>query len=80
MTTATIPTQPAFLKKNLFLGITPAFLLVIVLMAVSFGVHMVNIDSIGDANSYYTAAVEAMLKSWSNFFFVAAEPGGSVTV
>lgn len=80
MTTATLPSQPAFLKKNLFLGITPAFLLVIVLMAVSFGVHMVNIDSIGDANSYYTAAVEAMLKSWSNFFFVAAEPGGSVTV
>ncbi|MBK9603790.1 MAG: glycosyltransferase family 39 protein [Anaerolineales bacterium] len=80
MTTATIPAQPSFLKKNLLLGITPAFLLVIVIMAISFGVHMVNIESIGDANSYYTAAVEAMLKSWSNFFFVAAEPGGSVTV
>jgi 4-amino-4-deoxy-L-arabinose transferase-like glycosyltransferase len=41
---------------------------------------MVNKDSIGNANEYYTASVESMLKSWSNFFFVAAEPGGSVTV
>ncbi len=80
MTTATLLSQPSFLKKNLFLGITPAILLVIVIMAFSLGLHMYNIESIDDANSYYTAAVESMLKSWSNFFFVAAEPGGSVTV
>ncbi|MBM3178857.1 MAG: glycosyltransferase family 39 protein [Chloroflexi bacterium] len=78
--TATLPSQPSFLKKNLFLGITPAILLVIVIMAFTFGLHMYNIESIGNANAYYTAAVESMLKSWSNFFFVAAEPGGSVTV
>jgi 4-amino-4-deoxy-L-arabinose transferase-like glycosyltransferase len=29
---------------------------------------------------YYTAAVESMLQSWKNFFFIAAEPGGSVSV
>jgi 4-amino-4-deoxy-L-arabinose transferase-like glycosyltransferase len=39
-----------------------------------------NLDAIGQANTYYTAAVEAMLQSWHNFFFVAAEPGGSVSV
>lgn len=39
-----------------------------------------NIDAIGQANTYYTAAVESMLQSWHNFFFVAAEPGGSVAV
>jgi len=80
MTTATLPSQPSFLKKNLFLGVTPAILLVLVIMAFSFGLHMYNIQSIGDANAYYTAAVKSMLQSWSNFFFVAAEPGGSVTV
>ncbi|MBI5352986.1 MAG: glycosyltransferase family 39 protein [Chloroflexi bacterium] len=80
MTTETIPAQPSFLKKNLFLGITPAILLVIVIMALSFGLHMYNIQAIGDANAYYTAAVKSMLMSWKNFFFVAAEPGGSVTV
>ena len=80
MTTATLPTQPSFLKKNLFLGVTISTVLLIVIMAFSFGLHMYNIDSIGDANSYYTAAVKSMLQSWSNFFFAAAEPGGSVTV
>ncbi len=80
MTTATLPTQPSFLKKNLFLGVTISTVLVLVIMVFSFGLHMYNIGSIGDANAYYTAAVESMLKSWSNFFFVAAEPGGSVTV
>jgi len=39
-----------------------------------------NLDAIGYANHYYTAAVTAMLQSWHNFFFVAAEPGGSVSV
>ena len=80
MTTATLPAQPSFLKKNLFLGVTISTLLVIAIMAFSFGIHMYNIESIGDANAYYTAAVKSMLQSWSNFFFVAAEPGGSVTV
>ena len=39
-----------------------------------------NLDQIGDGNRYYTAAVLSMLQSPENFFFVAAEPGGSVTV
>lgn len=80
MTTATLPSQPSFLKKHLFLGVTVSTILVIGIMVFSFALHMVNIESIGDANAYYTAAVKSMLGSWSNFFFVAAEPGGSVTV
>jgi 4-amino-4-deoxy-L-arabinose transferase-like glycosyltransferase len=80
MTTANLPIRPSFLKKNLFLGVTVSTVLIIVIMAFSFGLHMYNIQSIGDANAYYTAAVKSMLQSWSNFFFVAAEPGGSVTV
>ncbi|MGE5141728.1 MAG: glycosyltransferase family 39 protein [Rudaea sp.] len=39
-----------------------------------------NLDALGYANHYYTAAVKAMLQSWHNFFFVAAEPGGSVSI
>jgi 4-amino-4-deoxy-L-arabinose transferase-like glycosyltransferase len=42
--------------------------------------HCVNIDSLGYVNHYYAAAVKSMLQSWSNYFFVAAEPGGSVSV
>lgn len=80
MTTETLLSQPSFLKKKLFPGVTISTVLIVAIMGLSFALYMVNIDSIGDANAYYTAAVKSMLGSWSNFFFVAAEPGGSVTV
>lgn len=80
MTTETLLSQPAFLKKKLLPGLGTDTLLVMITMILAFGLYIYNIDSIGDANAYYTAAVKSMLQSWSNFFFVAAEPGGSVTV
>jgi len=39
-----------------------------------------NLAALGYANHYYTAGVASMLQSWHNFFFVAAEPGGSVSI
>jgi 4-amino-4-deoxy-L-arabinose transferase-like glycosyltransferase len=51
-----------------------------VILLLSLGLHLYQIQDIGDGNTYYTAAVKSMLQSWHNFFFVAAEPGGSVTV
>jgi 4-amino-4-deoxy-L-arabinose transferase-like glycosyltransferase len=80
MTTETLLSQPEFLKRKSLPGLTNATLLVTATMVLAFGLYMYNIDSIGDSNAYYTAAVKSMLESWSNFFFVAAEPGGSVTV
>jgi len=82
MTTATLPpqTQESILNKKILPGITIGTLVIIAIMVFSFALHRVKIDTIGYANEYYTAAVESMLKSWSNFFFIAAEPGGSVTV
>ncbi|MCB0119348.1 MAG: glycosyltransferase family 39 protein [Anaerolineales bacterium] len=82
MTTETLPsqTQPSMLSKKILPGVTVGVLIIVGLMTASFAMHMVNIDAIGNANEYYTAAVKSMLQSWSNFFFIAAEPGGSVTV
>lgn len=68
------------MDRKLLPGVTVATALVIALMALSLGLHLANIGSIGDANAYYTAGVQSMLQSWRNFFFVAAEPGGSVTL
>src|SRR6476660_4475709 len=34
----------------------------------------------GYANLYYAAAVRSMMQSWHNFFFVAYDPGGFVSV
>ena len=66
-------TQPSPLKRL-------APYLVILLMIASLTLHLTHLDALGYANTYYTAAVKSMLQSWHNFFFVAAEPGGSVTV
>lgn len=55
-------------------------LAILAMMILSAALHFWNIDSIGDSNAYYTAAVESMTQSWHNFFYASAEPGGSVTV
>jgi 4-amino-4-deoxy-L-arabinose transferase-like glycosyltransferase len=51
-----------------------------VIVTLAAVLRFANLGALGYANHYYTAAVASMLKSWHNFFFVAAEPGGSVTV
>ena len=50
------------------------------IVALAIALRFANLDALGEANHYYTAAVKAMLQSWHNFFFAAAEPGGSVSV
>lgn len=56
---------------------TRVILLALVLLAV--GLRLLNAAAMGDGNTYYTAAVENMLRSPSNFFFAVAD-AGSVTV
>lgn len=68
------------LNQKTALGISSANLLLLLIVIGAAILHFYNIDAIDDANTYYTAAVESMLDSWHNFFFVAAEPGASVTV
>ena len=52
----------------------------IAIVALAAALRFSNLDALGSGNHYYTAAVESMLQSWHNFFFAAAEPGGSVSV
>ncbi len=70
----------SILERKSFLNISVAHLLLAGILLLSVFLHLSNLQSIGDANTYYTAAVESMTQSFSNFFFVAAEPGGSVSV
>ncbi len=74
------PLEKNILERKVILGLTTAGIIILAIMILSLALHLTNIESLGDANAYYTAAVESMLKSWKNFFFAAAEPGGSVTV
>jgi 4-amino-4-deoxy-L-arabinose transferase-like glycosyltransferase len=55
-----------------------AALAVVVVLAA--GLRFANLRALGLANHYYAAAVASMQTSWRAFFFVAAEPGGSVSV
>jgi 4-amino-4-deoxy-L-arabinose transferase-like glycosyltransferase len=55
-----------------------AVLTAIIIIAATL--RFTNINSLGYVNHYYAAAVKSMLQSWHNFFFVAAEPGGAVSV
>lgn len=85
MTTTSLPSQStaknnAWLTRPVWKRLTPAHLILVAIMLLSAFLHFYNISSIGDANAYYTAAVKSMLQSWHNFFFIAAEPGGSVTI
>lgn len=76
----TITARPHSTKRRLAsrLPLVPLLLGGIILLAALLRFY--NLSAIGDGNTYYTAAVESMLQSWHNFFFAAAEPGGSVTV
>ena len=50
------------------------------IVALAAALRFANLSALGYINHYYSAAIESMLQSWHNFFFVAAEPGGSVSV
>lgn len=72
--------RPDWLARRLPLGLTVSTAILSGIILLAAFLRFYNLDAIGNGNLYYTAAVESMLQSWKNFFFVAAEPGGSVTV
>lgn len=62
-------------SMNLLTGLS---LSLIIALGAFLRFYQLGEHSIG--NTYYAATVQSMLTSWHNFFFVAYEPGGSVTV
>lgn len=76
LNTTTVSVRAQRLSRTAVIRLA-AIAAVILLAAV---LRFANLQALGYANHYYAAAVESMLKSWHNFFFVAAEPGGAVSV
>src|SRR5919202_718399 len=66
--------------RSLPFGLTPTSLARAGIVILAAALRFANIGAIGQSNTYYTAAVKSMLESWHNFFFAAAEPGGSVSI
>lgn len=50
------------------------------IVALAAALRLGNLGALGYVNHYYSAGVVSMLQSWHNFFFVAAEPGGAVSI
>ena len=76
LSTTTVSARAQRLSRTAVIRLA-AIAAVILLAAI---LRFANLQALGYANHYYAAAVESMLKSWHNFFFVAAEPGGAVSV
>ncbi|HWE92166.1 MAG TPA: glycosyltransferase family 39 protein [Pseudonocardiaceae bacterium] len=57
--------------------VRPALL---VLLAATAGLYLVDLGVSGWANSFYAAAVQAATKSWKAFFFGSSDAGNSITV
>src|SRR5271157_1958193 len=55
-----------------------AGILTAILAAGAF-LRLYHLGQVG-VNEYYASAVKSMLQSWHNFFYVAFEPGGTVSV
>jgi 4-amino-4-deoxy-L-arabinose transferase-like glycosyltransferase len=51
-----------------------------VVLLVSGLMEFVRLGQNGFANTYYSAAVKSMLRSFHNFFFISADPNGLITV
>ena len=49
-------------------------------LALSAVLEFVKLEQNGYANTFYSAAVKSMLHSWHNFFFVASDVNGFITV
>ncbi len=54
--------------------------ILILILALSAVLNIANLGIEGYANSYYGAGVKSMTMSWNNFFFVAFDPSGFVSI
>src|SRR6266516_2663013 len=72
------PEQPAVPGKNDW----PLWrrLSLVIVMLVSIFMNFYQLGQNGFGNLYYAAAIRSMLDNWHNFFFVAYDPGGFVSL
>ena len=60
--------------------VLPQHVALTAVLALSAVLNVNHLSRNGYANTFYSAAVHSMLRSWHNFFFVSFDPGGMVTV
>ncbi|GAC1436950.1 MAG: hypothetical protein NVSMB51_09430 [Solirubrobacteraceae bacterium] len=60
--------------------LAPAHAALVLTLAGSAILNFHRLSQNGYANTFYSAAVRSMLRSWHNFFFVSFDPGGLVSI
>jgi 4-amino-4-deoxy-L-arabinose transferase-like glycosyltransferase len=60
--------------------VLPQHVALAAVLALSAMLNINHLSRNGYANTFYSAAVRSMLRSWHNFFFVSFDPGAMVTV
>jgi len=79
ITRENLPEQPAVPNKNGWPSLWRRLALAGV-MLISIFMNFYQLGQNGFGNLYYAAAIRSMLDSWRNFFFVAFDPGGFVSI
>jgi 4-amino-4-deoxy-L-arabinose transferase-like glycosyltransferase len=57
-----------------------AYAALVAILVLSALLELVKLGQNGYANTFYSAAVRSMLRSWHNFLFVSSDPNGFITV
>jgi 4-amino-4-deoxy-L-arabinose transferase-like glycosyltransferase len=71
---------PRLLARAPALDVLPRYAALSAILALSAVLNTHRLAQNGYANTFYSAGVQSMLKSWHNFFFVSFDPGGLVTI
>jgi 4-amino-4-deoxy-L-arabinose transferase-like glycosyltransferase len=73
---AAVRTLPPALRR----GVAPHRLALAGILALSATLNLHRLSQNGYANIFYSAGVRSMLRSWHNFLFAAADPGGLMSI
>jgi 4-amino-4-deoxy-L-arabinose transferase-like glycosyltransferase len=67
-------------SRALLAGALPHYAALVAILALSATLNTHKLAQNGYANTFYSAGVKSMLRSWHNFFFLSFDPGGLVTI
>jgi len=67
-------------SRSALVGAAPRYTALGAILALSAVLNTHRLAQNGYANTFYSAGVQSMLKSWHNFFFVSFDPAGLVTI
>ena len=66
--------------RSLFVGVQLRYVALAGILALSAVLNTHRLAQNGYANTFYSAGVKSMLRSWHNFVFASFDPGGLISI